>query len=340
VAKGFGYRKLLVLLSTLLLLLSSVVALSDVLTQYKGGWADKVLYMIMIDRFNDGDPSNNNQANVEYDPRDGAKYSGGDLKGITDKITYIRGMGIDGIWITPPVANQWWDPWVNYGGYHGYWARDFKKVDEHFGTLADYKALADALHNNGMKLIQDIVVNHVGNYFRFRNGKFELNTGSIPTSAPTQYPFNLNNYNDPAQKEKAIYHWTPDITNYSDPNQKLNYQMSGLDDLNTENPEVVEALIDAYSYWIKEVGVDGFRVDTAMYVPKEFFDKFFKGEKGIFSLRKDFIAFGETWLSGKPLEYTSDMEIASYFDHGFNSMLDFTLMEEIRFPVISQEEKK
>ncbi|MGB9795736.1 alpha-amylase family glycosyl hydrolase [Fervidobacterium gondwanense] len=329
-AKGFGYRKLLVLLSTLLLLLSSVVALSDVLTQYKGGWADKVLYMIMIDRFNDGDPSNNNQANVEYDPRDGAKYSGGDLKGITDKITYIRGMGIDGIWITPPVANQWWDPWVNYGGYHGYWARDFKKVDEHFGTLADYKALADALHNNGMKLIQDIVVNHVGNYFRFRNGKFELNTGSIPTSAPTQYPFNLNNYNDPAQKEKAIYHWTPDITNYSDPNQKLNYQMSGLDDLNTENPEVVEALIDAYSYWIKEVGVDGFRVDTAMYVPKEFFDKFFKGEKGIFSLRKDFIAFGETWLSGKPLEYTSDMEIASYFDHGFNSMLDFTLMEEIR----------
>lgn len=104
-AKGFGYRKLFVLLSVLLLLLSSVVALSDVLTQYKGGWADKVLYMIMIDRFNDGDPSNNNQAKVEYDPRDGAKYSGGDLKGIIDKIGYIKGLGIDGIWITPPVAN-------------------------------------------------------------------------------------------------------------------------------------------------------------------------------------------------------------------------------------------
>ena len=68
----------------------SSLAFSDVATMFKGGWADKVLYMIMIDRFNDGDPSNNDQAGVEYDPRDGAKYSGGDLKGIIDKIDYIK----------------------------------------------------------------------------------------------------------------------------------------------------------------------------------------------------------------------------------------------------------
>ncbi|MGC9771848.1 alpha-amylase family glycosyl hydrolase [Fervidobacterium islandicum] len=326
----FSFASVLALLSVAFSVVFSVLGFSDVLSQYKGGWADKVLYMIMIDRFNDGEPSNNNQGKGEYDPRDGAKYSGGDLKGIIDKIDYIKGLGVDGIWITPPVANQWWDPWVSYGGYHGYWARDFKKVDEHFGTLEDYKALAEKLHENGMKLIQDIVVNHVGNYFRFRNNVFELNTGSIPTSAPTQYPFNLNNYNDPSQRERAIYHWTPDITNYSDPYQKLYYQMSGLDDLNTENPEVVEALKDSYAYWIKEIGVDGFRVDTAMYVQKSFFDEFFKGNNGMFSLKPDFIAFGETWLSSKPYENTSDLEIASYFEHGFNSMLDFTLMEDIR----------
>ncbi|MGC8819848.1 MAG: alpha-amylase family glycosyl hydrolase [Fervidobacterium sp.] len=303
---------------------------ADVATLFKDSWADRVLYMIMIDRFNDGDPTNNNQANVEYDPSNGAKYSGGDLKGIIDKIDYIKGLGIDGIWITPPIANQWWDPWVNYSGYHGYWARDFKKVDEHFGTLQDYKALADVLHKNNMYLIQDIVVNHVGNYFRFKNGKFELNTASIPTSAPTQYPFNLNNYNDPEQQKRAIYHWTQDINNYADLEQKLNYQMSGLDDLNTENPEVVKALKDSYAYWIKEVGIDGFRVDTAMYVPKAFFDDFLKSPDGIFSLKNDFIAFGETWLSSKPYESISDYEIASYFEHGFNAMLDFTLMEEIK----------
>ncbi len=323
-------NKLLLVVLLFSFLFQTFTVFADVATTLKGGWADRVLYMIMIDRFNDGDPSNNNQANVEYNPRDGAKYSGGDLKGIIDKIEYIKSLGVDGIWITPPVANQWWDPWVNYGGYHGYWARDFKKVDEHFGTLQDYKALADALHKNNMYLIQDIVVNHVGNYFRFRNGKFELNTGNVPTSAPTQYPFNLNNYDDPQQKEKAIYHWTPDISNYSDPDQKLNYQMSGLDDLNTENPEVIQALKDSYAYWIKEVGVDGFRVDTAMYVPKTFFDEFFKAPDGMFSLKKDFIAFGETWLSSRPYESNADYEIASFFDHGFNSMLDFTLMEEIK----------
>ncbi|HRT00852.1 MAG TPA: alpha-amylase family glycosyl hydrolase [Fervidobacterium sp.] len=324
-----GFSKFTKFLLIVLVFVSSL-AFSDVATMFKGGWADQVLYMIMIDRFNDGDPSNNNQAGVEYDPRDGAKYSGGDLKGIIDKIDYIKGMGIDGIWVTPPVANQWWDPWVNYGGYHGYWARNFKQIDEHFGKLQDYKALADSLHNNNMKLIQDIVVNHVGNYFRFVGDKFEINNGSIPTKAPTQSPFDLNNYADIAQRDANIYHWTADISNYNDSNQRLNYQMSGLDDLNTENPRVIAALKDSYSYWVKEVGVDGFRVDTAMYAPKEFFDQFFKSQDGIFSLKSDFIAFGETWISSKPYENDADKEIASYLDHGFNSMLDFTLMEEIR----------
>lgn len=306
------------------------IGCADVLTIFKGGWADKVLYMIMIDRFNDGDPTNNNLAGVEYDPRDGAKYSGGDLKGIIQKLDYIQNLGVDGIWITPPVANQWWDPWVNYGGYHGYWARNFKEIDEHFGTIEDYRKLASALHQRNMKLIQDIVVNHVGNYFRFRNGKFELNTGSVPTSAPTQFPFNLNNYNDPEQRKRAIYHWTPDISNYADPEQRLNYQLSGLDDLNTENPDVIEALKDSYRFWIKEVGVDGYRIDTAMYVPKNFFDEFLKAPDGILAQKKDFLVFGETWLTSKPYEDFADKEIASYFNHGFNGMLDFPLMEDIK----------
>ncbi len=106
--------------------------------------------------------------------------------------------------------------------------------------------------------------------------------------------------------------------------------MSGLDDLNTENPEVIQALKDSYKYWIQEVGVDGFRVDTAMYVPKSFFDEFFNAPDGILRFKKNFISFGETWLSSKPYESEADKEIASFFDHGFNSMLDFTLMEEIR----------
>lgn len=306
----------------LIILIFSVLIFSN--------WNDKVIYFLMIDRFNDGNLSNNDQGFKELDPNDYRKYSGGDLQGIIEKIDYIKDLGVDGIWITPPVANQWWDPWVNYGGYHGYWARDFKKVDEHFGTLEDYKALSKILHENGLLLIQDIVVNHVGNYFRFKNGEFEINEKSIPTSAPTQYPFNLNNYNDLSQREMNIYHWTEDIKDYKDKEQKLNYQLSGLDDLNTENPLVRETLKDSYKYWIKEISVDGFRVDTAMYVPKEFWKDFFLSENGIMSQKENFISFGEVWLTSKPLSDEAEKEIETYFDNGFNAMLDFPLNEEIK----------
>ncbi len=317
-----------------LTLLVLTVLVFSVFANIKDVWADKILYMIMIDRFNDGDPSNNKLGpnGIEYDPKDGAKYSGGDIAGIIQKLDYIKGLGVDGIWVTPPVANQWWDPWVNYGGYHGYWARNLKKIDEHFGTNDLYAELGKLLNEKGMALIQDIVVNHVGNYFRFKNGNFELNLGSIPTSAPTQEPFNLNNYNDPIQRERAIYHWTPDINNYLDPEQKLFYQMSGLDDLNTENPEVIDALKDSYKHWIKLAGLGGFRVDTAMFVPKEFFKEFYLGKDGIYSVAdpNKFINFGEVWLTSKPYEDTAEKEIESYFDYGFNAMLDFPLLEELR----------
>jgi hypothetical protein len=83
-------------------------------------WRDQIIYFVMTDRFSNGDPGNDNQGAGEFDPANGAKYSGGDLKGVLDRLDYIQGLGATAIWITPPVANQWWDPLVNYGGYHGY----------------------------------------------------------------------------------------------------------------------------------------------------------------------------------------------------------------------------
>src|SRR6185295_17148824 len=96
-------------------------------------WEEQVVYFVMIDRFNDGEPSNDDQHQNEFDQTDGDKYSGGDLQGIIDKLDYIQGLGATAVWITPPVANMWWDPLQESGGYHGYWARHLKKVDEHVG---------------------------------------------------------------------------------------------------------------------------------------------------------------------------------------------------------------
>ena len=137
-------------------------------------WRDQVIYFVLTDRFADGDPTNNNQGAGEFNPAKSSHYSGGDLKGIQQKLDYIQGLGATALWLTPPVANQWWSEKAQYAGYHGYWATDFTNIDAHYGTLADYQQLSRALHGRGMYLIQDIVVNHTGNFFGY--GMFHLQT--------------------------------------------------------------------------------------------------------------------------------------------------------------------
>jgi glycosidase len=106
----------------------------------------------------------------------------------------------------------------------------------------------------------------------------------------------------PEHRKAGIYHWTPDVVNYNDRQQELNYQMAGLDDLNSENPVVRRALRDSYGYWIREVGVDAFRLDTAFYVPPEAIQDFLYAKDpkhpGMRLVaqqtgRKDFLTFGE-----------------------------------------------
>ncbi len=292
-------------------------------------WENQVIYFLMIDRFNDGDSSNNDQGYGEYDPQDHRKFSGGDLQGVIDKLDYIQALGATAIWITPPNANQWWDPWVQYGGYHGYWAEHFMEVDKHFGTLETYQELSRELHKRGMYLIQDIVANHMGSFFRY-NGQynatdpsinFELNKNSVPVTVPTQFPFDLNDYNNPKHRTAAIYHWTPTIVDYNNDNQRLNYQLSGLDDLNTTNAAVRNALRKSFGYWIKKVGVDGYRIDTIIYVEHDFWHDFIhskdKANPGINHVaaatgREDFMTFGEAYVGSDPLDDAGDRRVASY----------------------------
>ena len=273
-------------------------------------WRDQVIYFAMIDRFDDGDPSNDDQHAGEFDPHDGAKYSGGDLRGLERRLRYIQTLGATALWITPPVANQWWDERSRYGGYHGYWASSFVDVDAHFGTLADYQSLSRALHGAGMYLIQDIVVNHVGNFFAYSGDEFEK------YGAPTQPPFDRNDARDPAQRADAIYHWTPDIVDYADPNQQLNFQLAGLDDLDTENGVVRRALRASYGRWIDAVGVDAFRIDTAFYVPREYFRDFLYADDatapGMIRKRKGFYAFGEGFGIDAPFSDAQARRIEGY----------------------------
>ncbi len=309
-------------------------------------WEDQVIYFLMLDRFADGDTTNNDLGGGEYDQKDSRKFSGGDIQGVIDQLDYIQSLGATTIWITPPVANQWWDPAIQFSGYHGYWAENFKEVDKHFGDLELYQKLSHEIHKRGMYLIQDIVLNHTGNFFHYKDGYnkdnvssfYETNTHSTPVSKPTQYPFNLNDPTDLKQKKANIYNWTPDIINYENPTQKLTYQMAGLDDINTKNMVVRDVLRDSYGYWVNMVGVDGFRIDTIIYVELDFWADFMNSvneeSPGINQVakntgRNNFLTFGETFIKSDALKNEGDVEVASYMGTkekpALNSMLNYPL---------------
>ena len=293
-------------------------------------WREQIIYFVMVDRFNDGDATNNNQGVGEYDPERNSHYSGGDLPGLVNKISYINNLGATAVWITPPVANQWWSPTAQYSGYHGYWAENLMTVDKHYGSLSDMQNLSRRLHGQGMYLVQDIVVNHMGNFFAYDPKQWNAQNPALgyrreaataQGPMPSQKPFNRNDARDPAQAREAIYHWTPDIRDFTNPVQEHDWQMAGLDDLNTENPHVREALRRSYGHWIRDAGVDAFRVDTAFYVPPDYFRDFLYADDpqqpGILRVaeatgRRNFHVFGEGFGIDKPFEETQSRKIESF----------------------------
>ncbi|KAB8168052.1 hypothetical protein FKV24_016455 [Lysobacter maris] len=307
-------------------------------------WRDQVVYFAMVDRFDDGDPSNNDQGLGEYDPADGGRYSGGDLRGLNRRLDYIRGLGATALWITPPVANQWLNPSRSFSGYHGYWASDFSAVDPHYGRLDDYRALSRGVHARGMYLIQDVVVNHTGDWIACdRSGaadtaaaRCHLRSDPQGRMAPAQPPFDRNDPADAGDRAAATYHWTAPIADYTDRRQELDGQLADLDDLNTEHPAVRRALRESYGRWIREVGVDAFRVDTAFHVPADFFADFLHADDpqapGVARVaaatgRDDFLAFGEGFGSDKAFADAQARKLDGYMrtPGGLPSMINFPL---------------
>ncbi|WP_143872118.1 alpha-amylase family glycosyl hydrolase [Catenovulum sediminis] len=314
-------------------------------------WRDQIIYFVMTDRFNDGVAANNDQGQGEYNPYLESHYSGGDIQGIIDKLDYIEGLGATAVWTTPLVTNQWWSDALNYGGYHGYWATDFSSVDPHVGDIDTLKKLSDQLHRKNMYLIQDIVVNHTANLFSYEGGidgydpndtaknfKLLVNTeGMKPT--PIQAPFNLIDRNNPEHVKADIYNWTPSIMDYSDTSQQFTYQLASLADINTQNPVVIDTFKQIYGDWIKNVGVDAFRIDTVRYVEHDFFHHFMHDEDGIHAAAKitgrdDFLAFGEVFDTSKPYNNDAEHKVASYLGNKqkpeLNSIISFPLHHELK----------
>jgi len=286
-------------------------------------WSDEIMYFALTDRFADGDTTNNDLGDNAYDPHRANTFHGGDFAGLGQNIAYLKALGVTSLWLTPPVKNQVWSPDSSLTGYHGYWASHFAKTDPHLGSLHDYQAFSTQLKSAGLRLIQDVVTNHTGNYFQY-TGPWQaeapwLNYKRI--GAPEQEPFQLNDPNQAAHRQAAIYHFTPNIVNYQDSVEKLRGQMSDLDDLNTSNPRVLDSLKASFRFWMEAVQLDGMRFDTPMYVEHSFWNRFLHDssvpQPGLYPFarqqqRPHFYTFGETWAHSQPFENTGEQVAARY----------------------------
>ncbi|MFJ8541876.1 pullulanase-type alpha-1,6-glucosidase [Streptomyces sp. NPDC093586] len=319
-------------------------------------------YFVLPDRFANGDPRNDQggltgtRTVTGYDPTDKGFYQGGDLKGLTERLDYIKGLGTTSLWMAPLFKNQ---PVQGTGkdasaGYHGYWITDFTQVDPHFGTNQDLKDLISKAHAKGMKVFFDVITNHTADVVDYEEKSYDyLSKGAFPYLTKDGEPFDDADYADGARRfprvdtgsfprtpvvpaakknlkvpswlnDPAMYHnrgdstWAGESATYGD--------FNGLDDLWTERPEVVSGMEKIYERWVKDFAVDGFRIDTVKHVNMEFWTQWataldaYAAKKG----REDFFMFGEV--------YSADTSVtAPYVTRGrLDATLDFPFQDAAR----------
>lgn len=212
-------------------------------------WDEAVIYFAVTDRFFDGDAENNNAYGVgDYNigEKGGSSYHGGDFAGLNQKLDYLKDLGVNTIWITPIVENITEDQHDNETdtatyGYHGYWASDFTKLNKHLGTEQQFKALLDAAHSKGMKIMVDVVLNHAGygteDYFNRILTDADGNSISM----------------------------IRDSSNTISGDDKYD-SLSDLPDFVTENKAVTDQLVAWQTEWMSKYNIDYYRVDTVKHV--------------------------------------------------------------------------
>jgi glycosidase len=231
-----------------------------------GGFSPRdVMYLIMTDRFADGDLSNDgpnatDSADSAAAAAERAKprgWHGGDLRGIAQHLDYLRQLGVTAVWTTPVYRNHG-EP----DSYHGYGATDLYAVDEHYGSLDDLKQLARALHTRGMKLVLDTVPNHVGPHHPWVNDEpapdWFHGTAAHHLKGETNFQALIDPHAPERDKLGTLDGWFGDA----------------LPDMNTEKPALAKYLRQNAEWWIEETGADALRIDTFPYVNREFWHDF------------------------------------------------------------------
>jgi glycosidase len=301
--------------------------------RFAGFSPDDVIYLLMPDRFANGDPANDDPP-VSRGLHDRSKprhYHGGDLCGVMDRLSYLRKLGVTALWLTP-----WYDN-VNHlnrlekytadnrrspdgepsTDYHGYGAVDFYGVEEHFGDLTTLRRLVNRAHATGLKVIQDQVANHTGPY--------HLWTINAPT--PTWFNGTVANH-----LENRWDTWT--IADPNAPEEKRRQTLEGwfinlLPDLNQNDPETAAYLIQNSLWWIGQTGLDAVRQDTLPYVPRSYWARWTAALK---RAHPRLTILGEMWDGNPKLVAFFQGGRAAFdgVDSGIDTLFDFPLHYALR----------
>ena len=275
----------------------------------EGFTAQDVLYLIMPDRFANGDPSNDvveGMLENKVDRNEQYARHGGDLKGIEDHLDYIADLGITAIWLNPTQENDMPD-----GSYHGYAITDYYQIDRRFGNNGEFKQLVDKAHAKGLKVVMDMIFNHCGseNYLfkdRPSDDWFNFKSHFVPTSYKTASVQDIHAAD--YERKIATDGWFTQV----------------MPDLNQRNRHVARYLIQSSIWWIEFAGINGIRQDTHPYADFDFMAEWCKE---VLEEYPNFNIVGETWLNSNVLVsfWQKDSKLAAPRNSNLPTVMDFPL---------------
>jgi neopullulanase len=306
-----------------------IAAREQTIHKFQGLTPADVMYLIMPDRFANGDPANDEPAEApgSHDRAKARAYHGGDLRGIREHLDYLKDLGVTTLWLTPIVKNGAKED------YHGYGAVDLYAVEPHLGSLRDYQELVAAAHQEHLKIVFDIVPNHVG----------PKHPWAAKPPLPDWFHGTAQHHLNSAAAVSGTFYGEPENQGHDlfealvDPHapprlwRNLTEGWFGnlLPDMNTENPVVAQYLLQNAIWWAESSGLDGFRVDTFPYVSRQFWSRWHAGVRRIYP---QLSTIGEV--------FHPDTSVTSFFaggqkrhdgiDSGVSTLFDYPLYFALR----------
>lgn len=283
-------------------------------TRIQGITSADFVYLMIPDRFSNGDPSNDTIA--EYRERANDRKNkftrhGGDFKGITNHLDYLSDLGVTALWLTPVIENNtalMHEFGNDVAGYHGYWFTDHYQVDKRLGGNEGYRQFVNDVHKKGLKVIQDAVYNHVSKQHWF-----------ILDLPMKDWINNWPEFTSPNHREETLF--DPNVSDFDKKKMLDGWFVDHLPDLNQRNPFVAKFLIQHAVWTTEEFGIDGWRVDTYKYCDEQFMNDVNS------ALLKEFPAiniFGEAVANSVPANaYFTKNNMVARFNHNEPGILDF-----------------